>query len=595
MADKNFKVKSGISIQGATSESTITVANAGGILIDGSPLSAGVPKGNTASRPASPEIGDIYSNTQTGYIEVYTAAGWSQLGVIPSSATIGTATDVGTSRAYNNGAASVTFTAGSGGGLVSSYTAISTTGGYSATGSSSPIVVPGIPSNTSLTFTVTATNGYGNSLASAASNSATITTVPQAPTIGTPTNVTGRAFGATTSSSVPVTANATGGKAVSGFTVTSSPGSLSATGTSPVVVTGLTSGTSYTFTAVANNDNGSSTASTASTSLTPSTVPQAPVVGTATQTGNTTATLTFSAPASNGNSTITSYTATSSPGGITSTLNQAGSGTFTITGLSPSTAYTFTITATNANGTSLPSAASNSITTTYVYALAQTYNSSTTYTVPSGVNRVAVWAFGPGSAGGGGSNAFAGNGGGGGAGGGLVGFKDYAVNSGQQFAVSVGSSGGTSSFGNLATMANSGSSNVAGHVLQSGGGGGGQGNSNGGGYDKTPPNAGGTINTNLNLSVSGIPDYGASGGGGGGAAGAYFYGATGGAAGGTPRGGAGGASARGGNEGYAASPGTAGTAPGGGGGGGGGGSQSQYAAASGGAGGQGQVLVYEFR
>jgi len=95
----------------------------------------------------------------------------------------------------------------------------------------------------------------------------------------------------------------------------------------------------------------------------PPLLPGAPTIGTATQTGSSTATVVYTAPASNGGSTITSYTATSSPAGGTGTLSQAGSGTITVTGLSPSTAYTFTVTATNAIGTSAASAASNSITT----------------------------------------------------------------------------------------------------------------------------------------------------------------------------------------------------------------------------------------
>jgi hypothetical protein len=93
------------------------------------------------------------------------------------------------------------------------------------------------------------------------------------------------------------------------------------------------------------------------------TVPGAPTIGTATATGATTATVSFTQPASNGGSVITSYTATSSPSGITGVLNQAGSGTITVTGLTSGTSYTFTVTATNAIGTSAPSAASNSITT----------------------------------------------------------------------------------------------------------------------------------------------------------------------------------------------------------------------------------------
>lgn len=93
------------------------------------------------------------------------------------------------------------------------------------------------------------------------------------------------------------------------------------------------------------------------------TVPGAPTIGTATSTGTTTATVSFTAPSSNGGATITLYTATSSPGGITGTLSQSGSGTITVNGLNSGTSYTFTVTATNSVGTSSPSSASNSITT----------------------------------------------------------------------------------------------------------------------------------------------------------------------------------------------------------------------------------------
>ena len=104
----------------------------------------------------------------------------------------------------------------------------------------------------------------------------------------------------------------------------------------------------------------------------PPLVPGAPTIGTATQTGSTTATVVFTAPASNGGSVITSYTATSSPAGGTGTLSQAGSGTITVSGLAPSTSYTFTVTATNSVGTSAASAASNSITAAALV-IGQTY------------------------------------------------------------------------------------------------------------------------------------------------------------------------------------------------------------------------------
>jgi len=92
----------------------------------------------------------------------------------------------------------------------------------------------------------------------------------------------------------------------------------------------------------------------------------APTIGLATATGGTTATVAFTAPASDGGATITSYTATSSPAGGTGTLSQAGSGTISITGLTIGVAYTFTVTATNSVGTSVASAASNSVTNSYV-------------------------------------------------------------------------------------------------------------------------------------------------------------------------------------------------------------------------------------
>ena len=72
------------------------------------------------------------------------------------------------------------------------------------------------------TFTVHATNSVGNSAPSAASNSVTPSapaTVPGAPLIGTATAGNAQA-------SVTFTAGATGGSAITGFTVTSAPGGL---------------------------------------------------------------------------------------------------------------------------------------------------------------------------------------------------------------------------------------------------------------------------------------------------------------------------------------------------------------------------------
>ncbi|MFA5500248.1 MAG: fibronectin type III domain-containing protein, partial [Candidatus Omnitrophota bacterium] len=149
-----------------------------------------------------------------------------------------------------------------------------------------------------------------------------------------------------------------GGNPISGYTVTSSPGGLTATGAaSPLTVLGLTNGTAYTFTVTAANAIGTGAVSAASNSVTPSGLPTAPTTVTATA-GNTQATVTFSGQNANG-SPINSYTVTSNPGGITAV---GAASPITVTGLTNGTAYTFTVTATNGVGTSPVSVVSNAVT-----------------------------------------------------------------------------------------------------------------------------------------------------------------------------------------------------------------------------------------
>ena len=95
---------------------------------------------------------------------------------VPNAPTIGTATAGG-------GSASVTFTAPAdvGGGAITGYSVVSTPGGVIGTGASSPVTVSGLTAGTAYTFKVWATNAYGPSPLSAASNSATPTyTIGQA-------------------------------------------------------------------------------------------------------------------------------------------------------------------------------------------------------------------------------------------------------------------------------------------------------------------------------------------------------------------------------------------------------------------------------
>ena len=86
---------------------------------------------------------------------------------------------------------------------------------------------------------------------------------------GAPTNVVGTAGNAQVS--VAFTAPASnGGAVITSYTVTASPGAITATGTaSPIVVTGLTNGTAYTFTVTATNSVGTGPASAASAAVTP--------------------------------------------------------------------------------------------------------------------------------------------------------------------------------------------------------------------------------------------------------------------------------------------------------------------------------------
>jgi hypothetical protein len=86
--------------------------------------------------------------------------------------------------------------------------------------------------------------------------------------------------------------------------------------------------------------------------------PDAPTIGTATA-GNTTASVTFTAPSNVGGGSITGYTVISSPSNITGT---GTSSPITVSGLTNGTAYTFKVFANNAYGPSASSAASNSIT-----------------------------------------------------------------------------------------------------------------------------------------------------------------------------------------------------------------------------------------
>ncbi|RQW12835.1 hypothetical protein EH198_05610 [Paenibacillus rhizophilus] len=130
-------------------------------------------------------------------------------------------------------------------------------------GSTYSYTATGLVNGTTYYFTVKAGNDGGSSAYSIEAN-ATPKTVPVSPTDIIATAGDGQA-------TIRFTAPAdNGGSAITGYEITSSPGNIIATGTaSPITITGLQNGTTYTFTVKAINSAGSSAASAASNAVTP--------------------------------------------------------------------------------------------------------------------------------------------------------------------------------------------------------------------------------------------------------------------------------------------------------------------------------------
>jgi hypothetical protein len=130
-----------------------------------------------------------------------------------------------------------------------------------------------------------------------------------------------------------------------------------------IKISGLIPGATYTFTLIAHNAVGASASSQASAPFLAPTVPAAPAISAVVATGTNSALITYTAPAFDGGSPVTSYTVTSIPGGIQATAFRSTAGTIDVIGLISSTSYTFTIVANNFAGSSLPSTISTAITT----------------------------------------------------------------------------------------------------------------------------------------------------------------------------------------------------------------------------------------
>jgi hypothetical protein len=221
-------------------------------------------------------------------------------------------------------------------------------------------IVTGLQAGVTYTFTVIATNAAGDSAPSAPSREVTWSDVPFPPVM-----VAATVFG---TGQAVVGFNPELGQAdypTTGYKVYSDPpggvdidaGAFSFNH----VVTGLTPGVTYTFTARGINQAGEGRPSAPSNPLVMTGPPGAPTgVTVAYGTAPFSVTVSFTAPPNNG-AAITSYRVTGSPGAADSS-GISVSTTHTIVNLNPGTPYTFTVRARNAMGEGPSSAASASIT-----------------------------------------------------------------------------------------------------------------------------------------------------------------------------------------------------------------------------------------
>ena len=185
----------------------------------------------------------------------------------PNAVTSLTGSDVGTNRAYNDGAVNLSWSLPAASPPATLYTITTTPATTTQTSATTSHTFTGLASNTSYVFTVIASNAAGSSLPN--TTTVTATTVPSAPrnaVATTPANNTDRVTW-----DAPL---ADGGKAVSSYTIVSTDGPSYPNVVSPKDISEI-GNTTQSYTVYALNANGTS-AGTGTNQVTTFTPPHFP-------------------------------------------------------------------------------------------------------------------------------------------------------------------------------------------------------------------------------------------------------------------------------------------------------------------------------